>query len=78
MRGHLCLHIPTYNCELSLIERFWCFAKKHTRAYAHGRITKLRKFVPEGLSMCSTTTIQKYFIVETMNKHIEMDKLGKM
>ena len=28
--------------------------------------------------MCSTTTIQKYFIVETMNKHIEMDKLRKM
>ena len=61
MRGHLCLYIPKYHCELSPIERVWCFAKKHTRAYADGRITKLRKIVPEGLSLCSTPTIQKYF-----------------
>ena len=26
-----------------------------------GRITKLRKIVLEGVSMCSTPTIQKYF-----------------
>ena len=63
MRGHLCLYIPKYHCELSLIERVWCFTKKHTRAYnyADERITKLRKIVPEELSMCSTPTIQKYF-----------------
>ena len=28
MRGHLCLYIPKYHCELSPIERVWCFAKK--------------------------------------------------
>ena len=61
MRGHLCLF---NHCELSPIEKslvFW--QKKNTHAYAGGRITKLRKIeiVPEGLSMCSTVTIQKYF-----------------
>ena len=40
---------PKFHCELSPIEHVWCQAKKHTRAYADGSITRLRKIVPEGL-----------------------------
>ena len=36
--GHLCMFFPKYHCELSPIERVWCHAKKHTRAYANGKI----------------------------------------
>ena len=48
-RGHICLFYPKFHCELSPIERVWCQSKKHTRAYADGTITQLRKIVPEGL-----------------------------
>ena len=39
-RGHMCIFYPKFHCP---IERVWCQAKKHTRAYADGRITRLRK-----------------------------------
>ena len=51
--GHLCMFFPKYHCELNPIERVWCHAKKHTRAYANGKINTLRKIVPEGLESCS-------------------------
>lgn len=35
--------------------------KKHTRAYADGTITKLRKIVPEGLDSVTLDQIKKYF-----------------
>ena len=60
-RGHLCLYYPKYHCELSPIERVWCHSKKHTRAYANGTITRLRKIVPEGLETCTSDMISKYF-----------------
>ena len=60
-RGHLCLFFPKYHCELSPIERVWCHAKKHTRAYANGKINTLRKIVPEGLESCSKELIYKFF-----------------
>ena len=50
-----------YHCELSPIERVWCHSKKHTRAYANGTITRLRKIVPEGLETCTSDMISKYF-----------------
>ena len=29
-RGHMCIYIPKFHCELNPIERCWCQAKKHT------------------------------------------------
>ena len=52
-RGHLCIFFPKFHCELNAIERCWCHAKKYTRAYAKGSITRLRKLVPEGLNSCT-------------------------
>ncbi len=34
LRGHICLFFPKFHCELNAVERNWCHAKKHTRAYA--------------------------------------------
>jgi len=28
-RGHICLYLPKFHCELSLIERVWCHSKTH-------------------------------------------------
>lgn len=49
-RGHICLYLPKFHCELNPIERVWCHAKKHTRAYCNGSIVRLRKIVPESLA----------------------------
>ena len=50
-----------FHCELSPVERVWCKLKKHTRAYADGTITKLRKIVPEGLNSVTLEQIKKFF-----------------
>lgn len=62
LRGHICLYLPKFHCELNPIERCWCQAKKHTRGYANGTITSLRKIVPEGLDSVKSKTIKKFFI----------------
>ena len=41
-RGHICLYLPKYHCELNPIERNWCHAKKISRQYVNGTIVKLR------------------------------------
>ena len=61
-RGHICVFIPKFHCELNAIERCWCHAKKHTRAYANGSITRLRTIVPEGLNTCKPELISKFFV----------------
>ena len=59
-RGHICIFYPKFHCELSPMERAWYQAKKHTRAYADETITRLRKFVPEGLNSVKLEQIKKF------------------
>ena len=33
-RGHLCMFLPKFHCELNFIELYWCLAKWHTRGRA--------------------------------------------
>ena len=40
-RGHLCMFIPKFHCELNPIEGVWCHAKKQTRAHCNGSIVRL-------------------------------------
>ena len=60
-RGHVCIFFPKFHCELSPIKRVWCQSKKHTRAYADGTITRLRKIVPEGFDSVTKEQIYKFF-----------------
>ena len=60
-RGHICIYYPKFHCELSPIERVWCQSKKHTRAYADGTITRLRKIVPEGLDNVTLQQMKRFF-----------------
>ena len=39
-KGHICMFIPKFHCELNAIERCWCHAKKHTQAYANRSVTR--------------------------------------
>ena len=47
--------------SLAPLKECCCQSKQHTRAYAHGTITRLRKIVPEGLDSVSTDMIRKFF-----------------
>ncbi len=60
-RGHMCIYIPKFHCELNPIERCWCQAKKYTRAYANGSIVRLRKILPKGLDSVTKEMIMKFF-----------------
>ena len=60
-RGHFCKFFPKFHCELNTIERNWCHAKKHTRAYCNGSIVRLRKIVPEALETVSIELMNKFF-----------------
>ncbi len=60
-RGHLCIFLPKFHCELNPIEHVWCQCKKHTRSYANGTITRLRKIVPESFSLVTCESIGRFF-----------------
>ena len=61
-RGHICMFIPKFHCELNPIERVWCHAKKHTRANCNGSIVRLRKLIPEGFETVTNEMIKKFFV----------------
>ncbi len=60
-RGHMCLYLPKFHCELNPIESVWCHSKKHTRGHCNGTIVRLRKIVPESLSLVCDDTIGRFF-----------------
>ena len=60
-RGHLCMFFPKFHCELNAIERCWCHAKKYSRSYANGTITRLRTIVPQALDTCKPDLTSKFF-----------------
>ena len=60
-RGHHCLFIPKYHCELNPIERVWGHAKKYTRANCNYSITGLRKTMIPGLETADADIIRKFY-----------------
>ena len=59
-RGHVCLFIPKYHCEINPIERVWAQSKKYTRAYCNYRLPSLRETVPRALDSVSVTNIANF------------------
>ena len=70
-------YISKYHCELSPIERVWCFAKK---SYSNLCGRKDHKATKNCIEYVFYTNDSEVFAtcIETMNKHIETDQLGKM
>ena len=60
-KGHPCLFIPKFHCELNPIERCWSQAKRYTRAYCTYNIIGLRRNVVPGLDSVQVVNIQNYF-----------------
>ena len=61
-KGHKCVFIPKFHCELNPIERAWCDAKKKVLKYTNGTIVRLRKLVPESLNSVDASLIKKFFL----------------
>ena len=60
-KGHLCLFIPKYHCELNPIERCWGRAKVYTRSHCNYSILGLRQSWKSGLETVNNDDIRKYF-----------------
>jgi transposase len=60
-KGHGCLFLPKFHCEINPIEKCWSQAKRYTRARTNYTIMKLRTLVPDGLDSVKVDNIVNYF-----------------
>ncbi|KAF7332403.1 DDE family endonuclease [Mycena kentingensis (nom. inval.)] len=60
-RGHICLFLPRFHCELNPIEMVWAEMKRRFRERADGTFPTAKKLVPECLDAVSLDTIRRFF-----------------
>ena len=60
-RGHRCIFVPKYHCELNPIEHVWGFAKQYTRKHCDYTFSGLEKTIEPALESVDTDLIRKYF-----------------
>ena len=60
-RGHRCMFIPKYHCDLNPIERVWVHAKQYTRRHCYYTFAVLEKTIGAALHNVSVDLIRKYF-----------------
>ena len=60
-RGHRCLILPKFHCELNPIERVWCRAKLYARNQCDYTFQHLRRTVQPALDSVTTDDVRKYF-----------------
>ena len=60
-RGHRCIFIPKYHCELNPIERVWGHAKHYTRSHCDYTFAGLERTIEPALDTVSVDLIRKYF-----------------
>ena len=60
-RGHYCMFIPKFHCELDPIERVWGKAKQYTRSHCDYSFPGLQANIVPAIESVSTDTIRKYY-----------------
>lgn len=60
-RGHVCLFLPKFHCELNPIEMLWGYAKYRYRNVTDGKFSTAKTLVPQCLDMCDVLTIRRFF-----------------
>ena len=50
-RGHICMFLPKFHCELNYIELYWCLSKWHTRGRADKSWKGLKKAIWEAFGV---------------------------
>jgi hypothetical protein len=68
-RGHLCIFLPKYHCELNPIEFFWGAVKRYLRENCNYTYEGLKTNMPLALASVSISTIRKWF--HRMNRWME-------
>ena len=71
-RGHRCLFLPKFHCELNPIERVWCRAKLYARNQCDYTFQHLHQTVQPALDSVTTDDVRKYF--RTFRDYIEAYK----
>ena len=77
-RGHRCIFIPKYHCELNPIERVWGHAKQYTRTHCDYSFRGLKRTIGPALNSVSTDLMRKYFrrVREYVRAYREGHKAG--
>ena len=57
-RGHRCIFIPKYHCELNPIERVWGHAKQYTRSHCDYTFAGLERTIEPALDTVSVDRIR--------------------
>lgn len=60
-KGHRCIFIPKYHCELNPIECVWGHAKRYTRSHCDYSFAGLERTIQPALETVSTDLMRKYF-----------------
>lgn len=60
-KGHGCMFLQKFHCEINPIEKCWSQAKRYTHANTNYTIARLRHIIPDGLDSVSLENIQNYF-----------------
>ena len=78
-KGHKCLFLPKFHCELNPIERVWGQAKAYSRAHTNFTLAGLRTIVNPALDSVSTDLMRKYFrrVLEYEMAYLEGKKARK-
>ena len=78
-KGHRCVFLPKFHCELNPIERVWGQAKVHSRAHTNFTLPGLRSIINPALDSVSTDLMRKYFrrVLEYERAYLEGKKAGK-
>ena len=66
-RGHTCVLIPKFHCELNPIERVWSQSKRYTRAHCDYTIASLRRNIPLGLKSVSKENIFELVVLSIVS-----------
>lgn len=78
-KGHKCLYLPKFQCELNPIERVWGQAKVYSRAHINFMLVGLRSIVHPALDSVPTDVMRRYFrrVLEYERAYLEGKKAGK-
>jgi hypothetical protein len=59
-RGHYCIFLPKYHCELNIIEYFWGIIKRFLRAECDYKFASLQQIMPDAIASVQLATVRRW------------------